>query len=275
MHRADGTRAVAEIRAQGQDRARHARAAADRHGDVGERHAEVGVRLVDSNLGRLHRRVGEADVRQALGQGLEQVDRLAGEHGMQALGQFAVVDRLVQVVAGRGGRCRAPGPRRPGSAGPRSARRRRRRGTRGASARSARCGQRTDAPLRRGPPDGLDGATASTDPRGLVHPRPPGTCRGGEHAWWPGSPRPLLGGAGPPSAPASSLPRKLLREAPTSTGRPRPAIWRGRPAAPSCARPLGESRPGSSTISSGATPTATTASTRAGAPRTPRVTTSP
>ena len=77
--------------------------AADGHRDVVEGHAELGVGLVHGDLDGVDQRVRQAEVGQTLGEGLEQVDRLAGEHRVQLLGEAGVVDRAGQVVTGRGG----------------------------------------------------------------------------------------------------------------------------------------------------------------------------
>ena len=133
---------VDDVRVGGLSHAWPSRLPGDRQRDVRERRVDGGIRLVDRDPRPFNTVVREADVRDALGQGLDQVDRIFLHGGFHRGHETSVVDGVAQVVRGRRGAgvdARARGRSR--RAGPRAARSRRRRG-----ARSTRCRSR---PARR------------------------------------------------------------------------------------------------------------------------------
>ncbi len=182
--------------------------------------------------------LGQADVGEPLRQRLQQVDRLAGEHGVQPLGQLAVVDGALEVVgsaAGRGveledgvdeehlaalalERVDPVVAVRPQARAARCGRGRHG-GRHGRLARPRRCGRRPRRPRRRAPgPPTRRPAAASTVVASVAASRSLG--RAGRAV-----------GAGEQPAEEASCGRPR----PAPAGRARRA-GRGRPAAPSCAR---------------------------------------
>jgi hypothetical protein len=70
----------------------------DSKADVVERHRDRGMGFVNRHVDRGDRLLGEADVGQALGECLDEVDGVGGDRLVQALGELTVVDRSRQVV---------------------------------------------------------------------------------------------------------------------------------------------------------------------------------
>src|SRR4051794_13510708 len=75
----------------------------DRQRDVRERRVDGCVRLVNRHPSPFNTVVQEADARDPLGKGLDQVDRILLHGGFHRGHETPVVDRLAQVVAVRGG----------------------------------------------------------------------------------------------------------------------------------------------------------------------------
>src|SRR6478609_7478286 len=75
----------------------------DRQHDVRERRVDGCVRLVNGDPSPFNTIVQEADVRDPLGEGLDQVDRILLHGGFHRGHETSVVDRVLQVVAGGSG----------------------------------------------------------------------------------------------------------------------------------------------------------------------------
>ena len=73
-----------------------------RHGHVAEGLRDRRLRLVHRHGHLLHAAVTEGDVRDPLGQGLDEVHRLTRHHRGHPLRELAVVDRIGHVVGGGG-----------------------------------------------------------------------------------------------------------------------------------------------------------------------------
>src|SRR4029453_7370786 len=74
----------------------------DRQCDVGKRRLDGGIRFVDRDAHPFNTIVQEADVRNALGQGLDQIHRIFLDGGLHRVHETSVVHGVAQVVgAGR------------------------------------------------------------------------------------------------------------------------------------------------------------------------------